>query len=163
MKAQITHRTKTQNHSLIVVSAFALTMTALLVTDMVRNNMTRHASYASAIEMVSPAHLTSLPVATIMLPTVDVVATKVPVSIANETLPVQDWMMETETWLDGQLDEPTLKLQDWMFANPTPADVCEETPDLQSWMFTLDGWISASLAVEQSEIQSWMYDTSNWL
>ena len=163
MKAQITHRTRTQNHSLIIVSAFALSMTALLVTDMIRNSITHYASATSAIENTVTAHLTSLPFSSSVLPSVDVVAPKLPTSVTTEQLPIENWMLNTETWLINETEEPTLMLQDWMFDYTSPSEVVDETPALESWMYSLDGWISASLAEESVEIQNWMYDASNWL
>lgn len=163
MKAQITHRTRTQNHSLIIVSAFALSMTALLVTDMVRNSITQYVSATSAIESHVPAHLTSLPFSSTVLPSVDVVAPKLPVNVTTEQLPIENWMLDTETWLTNEAEEPVLMLQDWMFDYTSPSQVVEEAPALESWMYSLDGWISGSMAEESVEIQSWMYDASNWL
>ncbi len=96
----------------------------------------------------------------------------------EETLPVQDWMVLSETWnfpIEQEFAEASIPLESWMLntsdwslINSTYFDesaIVEASIPLESWMLSTDSWLT-TFNEEYVEVaiplEDWMLSTSSW-
>ena len=160
MKAPVSHRARSQKRTLLVVSAFALSMITLQVIDMISNSSSQSVSATTSV-----AH--NLSAGSVMLsnflPEVEVVAPMIRVTEPLESVVVEEWMMKTDTWLSNEESESTPMLETWMFDSNYQSQLMEESPELESWMYSSEDWFSTSHDDDFIDVENWMCDAGTWL
>ncbi len=159
MKATFSSSSKSQKRTLLIVSAFALSMITLQVIDMAYNRPFQSVSANSTIESTFAGNALA---GSNLLPTVEVVAPGFALPEAVESIAVEDWMLNSDSWLINENTEPEIMIEDWMFDSNYPSIDTEESPALEAWMYSSEGWISTVNHGDVVEIQNWMCDATAW-
>ena len=96
----------------------------------------------------------------------------------EEAIPVQEWMVSTESWnlaTDMEFTETAIPIESWMLNTAewnlvnnnyfSETAITEETIPLESWMLSAESWFSCydeNFTEADIPLENWMLSTSSW-